>query len=290
MSIKIIQERLNSYKCESRQEEENAVREITQEVALLCLYNADFFKRAAFQGGACLRIFYGTNRFSEDLDFALIAPDPRFGFSNYLENLKKGFEAYGYTIEIQDRAKTKGAVKTLFLKDDSLGKIIDLTHPTIEGRARSIKIKLEIDCDPPSGAKIENKFHDFPLNFSVTAHDLPSLFATKSHALLCREYTKGRDWYDFLWYAGRKVGINFELLSNAIDQQGPWQGQNIKVDKKWYLEEMAKKIESTDWEEAKQEVQRFLRPIELKALELWNSDLFLASIAKLGETLQGRAE
>lgn len=282
MSVKIIKERLAQYECKSRQDEENALREITQEVALNALFNLNFFKAAAFQGGTCLRIFYSLNRFSEDLDFALIEPDPNFDIDNYLEGLKNEFKAFGYNIDIKDRSKVDQSVKKVFIKENSLGDILNLEYPIQTGKPRSIRIKLEIDANPPLGAKVENAFHDFPLNFAVSAHTLPSLFAGKSHSLLCRSYTKGRDWYDFLWYTSRKTDINYELLSNALDQTGPWQGKGIAVDTSWYLKEMKKKISLTDWKEAADDVRRFLKSNELKSLELWNEDFFLTHLGKLG--------
>lgn len=281
MSIRIIQERLDSYNCKSRQEEENAIREITQEVALNALYNADFFKMAALHGGTCLRVFYSLNRFSEDLDFALIEPHPDFNMNNYTASLRDEFEGFGYNIEVVDRINVPQTVKKVFIKDDSIGQILRLEHPRIEGRPKAIRIKLEVDTNPPGGAKFENKFHDFPLNFSITAHDLPSLFAGKSHAMLCRKYTKGRDWYDFLWYVGKKVDINYELLSSALNQSGPWSGQKIDVDKAWYLEKMEEAIRTIDWKEAANEVSRFLKANEVKSLELWKADFFLSKLEKL---------
>ncbi len=285
MTIKIIEERLARYKCQSRQEEENALREITQEVALNALFNQDFFKVAAFQGGTCLRIFYSLNRFSEDLDFALINPDPHFDVAMYLATLSGEFEAFGYNIQIVDRSKLDQTVKKVFLKDDSIGELLNLEYPMRAGQARSIRIKFEIDTNPPSGAEVENKFHDFPLNFAVTAHTLPSLFAGKSHSLLCREYIKGRDWYDFLWYAAQKTDLNYTLLSNALNQTGPWKGQTISVDKTWYLREMKKKIVSMNWKEAADDVRRFLKVNELKSLELWSKEFFLSRLEMLAEAL-----
>lgn len=260
MSAKIIQERLDSYDAGSFQEEEMAHREITQEVALHALYNTDFYKLATFHGGTCLRVFYSLNRFSEDLDFALMSPDPGFSFNRYQDHLKGEFEAFGYDIEIIERKDLKGAVKSIFLKEDSIGKFLELHHQKLDGRPKSIKIKLEIDTNPPRGAEVENKYHDFPLNFAATTHKLSSLFAGKIQALLSRTYTKGRDWYDFLWYAGRKPEINFDYINNGLNQTGPWAGQDIHTDKTWIVDRLNNKISEIDWEEAKNDVRRFLKP------------------------------
>ncbi|MCK4462969.1 MAG: nucleotidyl transferase AbiEii/AbiGii toxin family protein [Candidatus Omnitrophica bacterium] len=282
MSIKIIQERLESYQCHSQQEEENALREITQEVALAAFYRCNFFKKAAFQGGTCLRIFYSLDQFSEDLDFILKTPDKNFQLEPYLKPLSLEFEAYGYRMEVIDRSKTDNTVKKCFLKDDSLGKVLTLRHLNTVTNLRKIRIKVEIDTNPPLGSGFENKFLNFPFPFAATAQDLPSLFAGKSHALLCREYNKGRDWYDFIWYAGRKVPINFLLLSNALNQIGPWQRQGIKVDLEWYRKEMEKKIISMEWEKTKKELSRFLKPKSLDTLSVWSNEFFLDCLKKIG--------
>ena len=285
MSIKIIQERLDSYGCRSQQEEANALREITQEVALAALSRTDFFKKAAFQGGTCLRVFYSLDRFSEDLDFILKKPDMDFQLEPYLKPLAVELHAYGYHLEIVDRSKAGQAVKKCFLKDDSLGKLLFLQHAKGAAGRSKIKIKFEVDANPPAGSDFENKFLDYPFAFAVTAQDLPSLFAGKSHALLCREYGKGRDWYDFIWYVSRKVKINFTFLSNALNQVGPWAGQNVPVDKNWYHKEMKKKILSVAWPEIAAEMSRFLKPEALATLKVWDREFFLDRLGKLVQWL-----
>ncbi len=281
MSIKIIQERFDDYHCSSQQEEENALREITQEVALAALSRGDFFKKAAFQGGTCLRIFYSLERYSEDLDFMLKKADQNFSFEPYIKNMAMEFQSYGYHLEVIDRSKAEDIVKKCFLKDDSLGKILNVTHLKGVTNMRKIKLKLEVDTNPPAGSSFENKFLDFPFPFSVTMQDRPSLFAGKSHALLCREYTKGRDWYDFIWYIGRRTKMNWELLSGAINQQGPWQGLNLKADRTWYMGEMSKRIEKIDWKAVKEEMARFLKPTAIAGLALWDKEFLLDRLQKL---------
>ena len=274
MSIEIIQQRLNSYKPINELEEQNALKEITQEIALSGLSRAGFFKEAVFQGGTCLRIFYGLNRFSEDLVFALLKTNKVFKWSPYLKSLQTELEAYGYTIHIDDRSSLKNVVKVGFLKANSIGKMLTLKHPNASSQ-QSIKIKLEIDTNPPLGANAEQKYLKFPLTVPVVTHDLPSLFAGKSHALLCREWEKGRDWYDFLWYISQNISLNFEFLTHAIDQMGPWKGQKIRVTKQWYLDALRKKILQTDWAKQKKDVARFLKKHDLDLIERWNKDFFI---------------
>jgi predicted nucleotidyltransferase component of viral defense system len=281
MSVKMIQERLEGYNCQSVQEEEFALKEITQELALHSLYNAGFFKKAAFQGGTCLRVLYGLNRFSEDLDFALLEPDRKFDLRDYLVSIQDELKAFGYDVRISSRVSADHVIQSAFLKDDSLGYVINSRYPQMDRHSTSIKIKLEVDVNPPSGAITKAMFHDFPVYFSITTYNLASLFAGKSHALLVRPYVKGRDWFDFLWYVSRKTSINFPLLSNALEQLGPWKNKKIIVDLLWFKKEMAKKIRSTDWNKAKTDVHRFLRPSDVKMLELWNTAFFLKNLDRV---------
>lgn len=281
MSIKLIQERLNSYNCRTEIEEQQAIREITQEVALAALGRGDFFKHALFQGGTCLRIFYGLNRFSEDMDFILRQPTPNFQLKNHLQHMTDELSAYGYNMEITDRSKSDAAVQKAFLKDGSLGKIILLKHTSQSGPMANIRIKLEVDTNPPSGSGEELKYLDFPFVSAVSVQDKPSLFAGKIHALLCRDYVKGRDWYDFIWYTSQAVKINYEFLSSAINQLGPWKGQGITIDKKWVFAELEKKITSLDWKKAVEDVRRFVRATEQPSLDLWSKELFLHQLSKM---------
>lgn len=283
MSVEIIQERLNSYSCKSTLEEEMASREITQEIILAGLGRTAFFAQAGFQGGTCLRIFHSLNRFSEDMDFALASPDPTFRLSTYLDQVREELSVYGYEIEIDDRSEVGETVRQAFVKDGSLGKLLSLSSRPQTGRTRKLRIKLEVDTNPPSGASYEMPVLDYPFAAAVRIFDLPSLFAGKLHALLCRDYHKGRDWYDFVWYTARRTPINHQLLSAALDQQGPWEGQGPLTDNDWCHEHLRTKIEEIDWVEVRRDVQRFVRPHELPSLELWTREFFFQQSAKLSE-------
>ena len=285
MRLKIIQERLDQYKVTSWQEEEKALKEIFQELALAGFARTDFFKKSIFQGGTALRILYTSERFSEDLDFVLKKPNKKFQLSAYLKILEAEFETYGIAMEAEDRSKVADVVQKAFLKETSLGGSLILKHFPQSGPPKKIRIKLEIDTNPPKGSQFETKYLDFPFPFAVTVQDPPSLFASKSHALLCREYVKGRDWYDFLWYVSRKTPLNFNLLTHACHQQGPWASVKIKADKKWFLEKMEEKIKGLDWKAAKKDVARFLKPNDLIILKLWGEDFFIDRLKKLGEYL-----
>jgi len=275
MSIKIIQERLRQfYQPKNEQEEQNALKEITQEITLCALSRVGFFKEASFQGGTCLRILYGLNRFSEDLDFSLNQAKPSFRWSYYLNIIKEDLETYGYQIDIQDRSRIQNTVKVGLLKDDSIAHLLLLKHNSSSPH-KLIKIKLEIDSNPPQGAEREQKYIDFPFTTPIIAENLPSLFAGKSHALLCRKWEKGRDWYDFIWYVSRKIKMNYHFLEKSLIQMGPWANQSLSVDKNWFIQNLKQKIISTDWDAQKKDVQRFLKQTEQNSLNMWSREFFL---------------
>lgn len=280
MSIEVIEQRLTSYDCKDRAEEINALKEITQEIALMSLSRADFFKVAEFHGGTALRILYNVQRYSEDLDFALLKPNQDFDLMRYLEHMEEDFKAYGYDIQIADRKGANKTVQKQFLKVDSLGKELSLIYPKNKSERR-IKIKFELDTNPPEGANTELKYITFPLAFSLIAKDLPSLFAGKCHALLCRPYEKGRDWFDFIWFISNQTEINYELLTNAIYQYGPWAGQNIHINQQWIKNELIQKIEAIIWKDMAQDVSALLKPQEQKTLNLWGVDFFKELVGRI---------
>lgn len=278
MTLTIIQERLKNYKSLSKQEELSALKEIYQEIALSGLARSDFFKLAAFQGGTALRIIYQLKRFSEDLDFVLLKPSDLFQWQSYLKAIEIEFNSFGIDLEIKERADAKGTIKTAFLKEDSFARILELTYNRLRSDEQKITIKLEIDTQPPAGSNFENAFLTYPYPFSILIQDLPSLFASKCHALLCRKYEKGRDWFDFLWYLSRRTPINYLLLKKALYQAGPYKEQKIPYSKKWLCEEFEKKISVINWKAAQRDVENFLRPEERKFVENWSKELFQKQI------------
>lgn len=275
----IIQSKLLSYQIETVDDQQNALKEIIQEIALMSLSRSEFFKIAAFQGGTCLRILYGLERFSEDLDFVLDKPDPTFDWDNYIKKMQEEFKTYGFSVELTKKGRLDKVVKTTFLKAQSAGGILLIKE--IQKNTPKLTIKLEIDTNPPAGSISEIKYCDFPLPFSVKTHELASLFAGKCHALLCREHLKGRDWYDFSWYIAKQTPINMDLLKNALIQTGPWENQNVNLTKDWLLKQFNHKIRSIDWDAAKQDVSRFLRVHEQETLQLWSENFFLSRLNKL---------
>jgi len=279
--IEIIQKRLDAYKTANSVEEGQATKEIIQEIALYALWRGGFFEVAAFQGGTSLRILHGLPRFSEDLDFMLKAPDPDFDWSGYLTQLLACFEEYGLKSEALPKGRMEQRIKKAVIKDNSVINQLKLSfYQGHEGQ--KINIKLEIDVEPPGSSGYEYAYLDFPTDYEVCHQDLSSNFALKIHALLCRGFLKGRDWYDFNWYIRQKVSPNLPHLKNALVQYGPWQGQgDLNVDIPWLKKAMQKKIDSIDWEEAANDVERFLKPAEVESLKLWSARFFLAKLNAL---------
>lgn len=281
METKIIEDRLQQYRISSSQEEWNALREIAQEIGLAALSRAGFFRQAAFQGGTCLRILYNLPRFSEDLDFLLTSKDKNFKWAPFLRHMTEEFSAYGLNVSVQDRAEVDSAVRQAFVKQTSFGKMLTLTYLRGKSDEPKVKIKLEVDTNPPRGSTFETKFLDFPYPFSVYVQDLPSLFASKCHALLCRPYLKGRDWFDFAWYVGRKTPVNLEHLLHALQQAGPYKASVRSICREWLCDALREKIQATDFSVAKSDVERFLRPTEARRLEVWSAEFFMSQLEKM---------
>lgn len=282
--IDLIKERLRRYAATNPLEEENAVKEILQEIALYALWRSDFFEVALFQGGTSLRILHGLPRFSEDLDFLLRAPNPEFDWSPYLSGLIQVAAEFGVKLDAQPPAKMDRAIHAALLKNDSIANQLDLSFAG-QVRRKTIRIKLEIDVNPPLGSGEATSFLDFPLDYEVRHQDLPSNFALKIHALLCRGFLKGRDWFDFSWYVSRDIAPNLLLLRNALVQAGPWKGdETIPVDIAWLKAALSDAIARIDWKAAGDDVARFLRPAELRSVDMWSERFFASKLEKLAST------
>jgi hypothetical protein len=279
--IEIIQKRLDDYKSTNPVEEEQATKEIIQELALYALWRADFFSVAAFQGGTSLRILHGLPRFSEDLDFMLKVPNPKFDWSGYLTKLLGCFEEYGLKSEALPKGRMDNRIKKAVIKDNSVTNQLNLSF--YQGHAdQKINIKLEIDVKPPAESGHEYTYLDFPTDHEVCHQDLSSNFALKIHALLCRGFLKGRDWYDFNWYIKQGVSPNLPHLKNALVQFGPWEGQaDLVADMAWLKTTIQEEIDSIDWAEAAADVERFLKPAEVNSLQLWSARFFSARLNRL---------
>ena len=285
--IDLIQKRLADYNPSGPLDEENALKEIVQEIILFALWRAAFFEVAAFQGGTSLRILYGMSRFSEDIDFILREPNPEFQWRPHLDNIAETCEEFGIAPQVLDKQRMDSNVKAALIKDTSVANQLDLRFYD-QKPGKKLTIKLEIDTNPPTGSDFEYTYLSFPVDYEVRHQNLSSNFALKMHALLCRPYLKGRDWYDFNWYIAQGITPKIELLKNALLQYGPWQGQDVNVDRAWLVNALRDKMTSIDWQEAAADVERFLKPIEQKSLKLWSERFYLHKLERLNELLGGK--
>ncbi len=264
----------------------DALREIIQEIALLGLSRSSFFAHAAFYGGTALRIFYGLDRYSEDMDFSLLQPDESFDLAEYEPFVVKELEAFGFHVAFEKKEKSRNTrIESAFLKTDTKTQflVIDGTQ-TLAARlpkGQQIRIKIEVDTDPPPGFETETKYHLRPIPFSVRIYALPDLFAGKVHALLCRDWkrrVKGRDWYDFVWYVSNGTPLHLAHLEARMIQSGhrTWNGN---LTPEIFHDLLRERIETFDLESAKTDVVRFV--VNPDSVSIWSREFFMAVAAKI---------
>lgn len=275
----VITEMLKKYQAGSLVDRKNAVKEIMQEIVLCGLSRAGFFKKVAFYGGTALRIFYGLDRFSEDLDFSLMAPDSDFELSTFFPTLKKEAASYGLNVEITEKKKTKAsAIRSAFLKGSTIEHMLlfyaaDTASAGIAAN-ETIKIKFEVDTNPPSGAAFEHKYRLLPAPYAVTLYDLASLFAGKAHAVICRAWKsriKGRDLYDYVFYLSRGAVLNTEHLKACLVQSDAWNAdETFTADDAKRL--LCARFDTINYAQAKEDVRPFVK--DTASLDLWSADFF----------------
>ncbi len=276
-----VQKMLQQYQCRNNDERLYALKEIIQEITLIALGRAGFFAAGAFYGGTALRIFHGLDRFSEDLDFSLIEPDSDFDLGAFLPAVRDELGSFGFDMTVTQKPKAvDSAVQSAFIKGGTLIHLFRIAsiEPPVPGISGSdqLKIKFEVDTDPPSGAGYEVRYRLGPIPYSVRVFDPPSLFAGKIHALLCRNWKqriKGRDFYDFVWYLSRKVPVNIAHLESRMRQSGHWSGDG-SIDCAGLLGLLDERFASVDFEQAKADVLPYIS--DSRALELWGRDFFSA--------------
>ncbi|WP_457598271.1 nucleotidyl transferase AbiEii/AbiGii toxin family protein [Hydrogenimonas sp.] len=262
-----------------------ALREILQEIVLYGLYDAGFFDHAVFYGGTALRILYGLPRFSEDLDFSLLEPDPSFKLSHYEDAVKNRLFEYGFDVDIETKVK-ESAVQSAFLKGNTVKYLMLINAPhSIVGkyhRDKLIKIKFEVDTQPPPAFKYEEKLHLRPVPFMVKTMVPSSLFAGKMHAVLCRGWEnrpKGRDWYDLVWYIARGIPLDTDHLVQRLQQSCKvLERRNVEIpktiDKDLIMRLLKERIDSLDIDAAKKDVSRFIA--DARELHVWSRSFFHA--------------
>lgn len=274
-----IRDMLGRYHCQGAGDYGNALREIFQEIALLGLWRGRFFERAAFYGGTALRILHGLDRFSEDMDFSLLAPDAAFDLSPYCAYVEKELSAWGFPVTVEVRRKTAdSAIESAFLKADTLEQLMVIEAPeTILGgvhRNQILKIKVEVDTNPPPGFGTETRFLLEPIPFAVRTYTLPSLFAGKMHALLFRKWgrrVKGRDWYDFVWYAAKGIPLDLRHLSARMRQTGHWNSADA-VSESGFRSLLMGRIAELNVEAARTDVEPFLKNPD--SVAVWSQAFF----------------
>jgi predicted nucleotidyltransferase component of viral defense system len=268
---------LESYKLSNRDEARQALREIMQQIALAGLYRMGFFEKVAFYGGTALRIFYQLDRFSEDLDFSLLQPDANFSFESYLPGLIKEFESLGLQVSVREKTKSNvSSIESAFLKSETIWRELVLENIIPQSGINqpvAIKIKLEVDKNPPLNFQAEEKLLLQPFSFYVKCLILPDLFAGKMHALLfrkCGTNVKGRDWYDLEWYIKKGVKLNLNhFLARAIDS-GDWTKEKISEQELMTL--VYEKINTVNMTRVKADISRFIANPDV--LDLWSVKYF----------------
>ena len=275
MKNEIFENMLSRYELATEQQKRNAIFEVNQQIILAGLYAGGFFESAAFYGGTCLRIFHELQRFSEDMDFSLLAPDENFDFSKYFQPIVDAFALVGREVEITKKDKKSfGKVESAFLKDNT--DVYDVTFQT----EKSIKIKIEVDTNPPLNFTTEQKLLLQPHSFMTRCFTLPDLFAGKMHALVYRAWknrVKGRDWYDFEWYVRNGVALDFAHLAERCKQ---FNGEDITPES--FKARLIERLSTADIKQVKEDVLPFVR--NPKELDIWSNDYFvqLAEVVKMG--------
>ncbi|MEA2096564.1 MAG: nucleotidyl transferase AbiEii/AbiGii toxin family protein [Candidatus Cloacimonadota bacterium] len=270
---------LQKYNPKNINDHKNALKEIIQEIALLGLFRSGFYNNAAFYGGTALRIFYGLDRFSEDLDFSLLSPKSDFSLSRYTKYIQNELGAYGFEMTVDEKTKSvdstiksafiKGGTEIHLLKINSIKNLIKGIHAN-----EQFKIKLEVDTNPPAGAVYEVKYQLNPIPYSVRLFSAPSLFAGKIHALLFRKWgnrVKGRDFYDYIWYLSNNIKVDLNHLSNRMKQT-----EHLKDDETLTINKLINmllnKFAEIDFQQAKRDVLPFIK--NTQTLDLWSEDFF----------------
>ena len=270
----------------------DALREILQEIVLLGLYDAGFFKHAAFYGGTALRILHNLPRFSEDLDFSLLENNPEFNLKPYQEAIISTLKSFGFDVTIEIKEKNNSsAIASAFVKGNTIEHLININAPkditNKIHRDQAVKIKLEVDTNPPLEFETANVIRLTPRPFSINAFSLPSLYAGKMHAILCRAWStrpKGRDWYDLVWYIANDIELDSIHLKSRLSQSCKYLEENniqipSELTKQTIKELLLQRIETLDIVKAKNDVQPFIK--DIREIELWSKEFFVAVIENM---------
>lgn len=283
---KSIEQILNQISPSTSEETKLALREIIQSIVLVGLSRGGFFKYASFYGGTALRIFYGLNRYSEDLDFTLNKANKTMCIDKFANQIKIVALSYGLDLDIVTKAKRiESPIESAFAKLNTYQTFIKLKigkemTETLH-KDETIKVKLEIDCNPPLGFNVATKWIDIPEFAPVIVLDEPSLFAGKLHAILCRTYksnVKGRDYYDFLFFISRKIKPNLTYLKNKLIESGKIRS-NDAFDLTILKTMLKNRFETVDFEEVRKDASRFV--FNKEDLTYYSKELFMQMADKI---------
>ncbi len=279
-----VEQMLARYNPKSSDDYNNALKEILQEIVLLGLDRNGFFEKAAFYGGTALRIMHGLDRFSEDLDFTLLEPNPNFKLDKYFPGLERELSAFGFEFSLErvDKSESR-TTESVFFKANT--QMLFLTIESAKSFAnkfqknQAIKIKFEVDVEPSTSFDSEIKTLWLPSPFTVKTLTVQSLFAGKMHAVLLRKWknrTKGRDFYDLQWYLARNISLKKSYLEEKMKASGVL---NEPLTKELLIDFFEKRVETIDWEQAKLDVHGFLK--DKSQIKLWSSAFFKEMIQKI---------
>jgi hypothetical protein len=274
-----IAQMLKRYDLSTQNKYRNALKEIIQEIVLFALWRAKFFEKAAFYGGTALRILYGLDRFSEDMDFSLLQTDKNFSLSQYEASIKTELQSFGFEVSFTEKMKQHDTpIRSAFLKTNTMKHLLHIGMPHMFGkgmhREEVMQIKFELDTDPPGHFQTEPRYLLSPLPFSVLSFSLGDLFAGKMHALLFREWKnriKGRDWFDFVWFLQQRVPLHLKHLeSRMLQSENLHKGERLT--EQGLRELLIKRIEHLDIDRAKEDVIPFVK--DMRSIEIWSKEFF----------------
>lgn len=257
-----------------------------QELTLIGLWRAKFFEHAAFYGGTALRILYGLDRFSEDLDFTVTTPGIKFSWDHYAKAVIDELNSYGFKVDITEKNKNHhSAIQSAFLKTNTIESLIQIgtSKENLQGfhSGALIRIKVEIDTDPPPGLHYEQLYTKHPFSRPIRVVTKPDLFASKMQAALYRAWkkrVKGRDWWDIIWFIRQDTSINLKHLADCMYRGGQLD-KNIELDRDKLIEIFAARVKELDIVAAKNDVRPFIKDKTL--LDEWSEDFFMYWIRKI---------
>ena len=284
----IVEQMLNQHESATLSDKKNSIKEVVQEIMLCGLSRAGFFHSAAFYGGTALRIFHGLDRFSEDLDFSLAAPDPDFRLDSYLPTLEKELLSYGFHFQAESRIKIVDSdIQSAFVKGNTREHILicyaDERLARSIGGNELIKVKFEVDTTPPPYANFEQKYRLLPIPYEIRLYDMPSLFAGKLHAVICRAWKnriKGRDLYDYVFYLSRQTPVNLKHLNARLVDSG-FEGARENLSLAEIKQILSQHFSAIDYGQARNDVLPFIR--EPASLDVWSAAFFQTITEKLTE-------